>query len=257
MEALIEQLKGLNFTEKEARVYLTLLELGPSTPYKIAKRARLKRPTAYVITEELVEKGLILQVTGEKNKIYIACSPETYFENIEQKFRTAKKILPELMALQRKTSEKPNILYFEGVEGMKQAYEYRLKEFHHSEIVGFFARMKEVSPELHAEVFMPFNKYKKIHGINVRGFTANDPELAPYKQFWTSTGEEGKILARFLPQEVYSADTSLEIFGWGVRIAIMDSRQALIIESQKFATSMKEIFELLWARTSGEFDTMK
>ena len=75
MEDLIEQLKNLNLTDKEARVYLSLLELGPSTPYKIAKRARLKRPTAYVIAEELVEKGLIIQVTGEKNKLYLARSP--------------------------------------------------------------------------------------------------------------------------------------------------------------------------------------
>ena len=254
MEPLITALKKLNLTEKEAQVYLALLELGPSTPYKIAKRSRLKRPTAYVIAEELVEKGLIVQMTGEKKKLYMARSPETYFEDAEQRLRTAKKALPELMALQKKTSEKPNILYFEGVGGLKQAYDYRLKEMHNKEFVGFFARGTEVDPELSEKVFFPWNEYKKEHHIDVRGFTPDDASLQEYDKFFATKSGEGKILARFLPSSVYTADSSLEIFDWGVRIVIMESKQALIMESTKFARSMKEIFELLWERTKGEFD---
>lgn len=257
MDDIIKQLKNLNLTDKEARVYIALLELGPSTPYKIAKRSRLKRPTAYVIAEELVEKGLIIQVTGEKNKLYIARSPEDYFEEVEEKLFNARKILPELKALQRETSEKPNILYFEGTEGIKQAYDYRLKEFHNKEIVGFFARLDEVSDDLTEKVFLPWNKYKKEHCINVRGFTADDKKLQTYSDFFTSSDDEGKILARFLPESLYTADTSLEIFDWGVRIVIMDSKQALVMESEKFARTMKEIFELLWSKTEGEFDKSK
>ncbi len=257
MENLIEQLKNLNLSDKEARVYISLLELGPATPYKIAKRARLKRPTAYVIAEELVEKGLIIQVTGEKNKLYVARSPEAYFEDVENKFKTAKRALPELMALQRKTSEKPNILYFEGVDGMKQAYDYRLKEFHGKEIVGFFARAKDVSAELSEKVFYPWNEYKQKHDVNVRGFTPDDAGLQSYDKFLSADGAGGKILARFLPESMYSADCSLEIFEWGVRIVIMSSKQALVIESEKFAHAMKEVFEMLWDKTKGEFSEPK
>ena len=257
MEDLIQQLKNLNLSDKEARVYLSLLELGPSTPYKIAKRARLKRPTAYVIAEELVGKGLIVQVTGEKNKLYMARSPEVYFEDVENRLKSAKRALPELMALQRKTSEKPNILYFEGVEGIKQVYDYRLKEFHGKEIVGFFARAKDVDQELSEKVFFPWNEYKMKHNINVRGFTPDDAGLQSYSSFLSNDGEGGKILARFLPESMYGADCSLEIFEWGVRIVIMSSKQALVIESEKFAHTMKDVFELLWEKTKGEYEKPK
>jgi len=254
MDDIIDQLKNLNLTDKEARVYLTLLELGPSTPYKISKRSRLKRPTAYVIAEELVEKGLVIQVTGEKKKLYMARSPEAYFEEAEEKLWNAKQILPELKALQRKTSEKPNILYFEGVEGIKQAYDYRLKEFHNKEIVGFFAKATEVDSELSEKVFFPWNEYKKDHNIDIRAFTPDDTSLQEYNRFFTSKSGEGKIFARFLPNNLYTADTSFEMFDWGVRVVIMESKQALIIESEKLAHAMKEVFELLWTRTEGEYD---
>ncbi len=252
MESLIRELKKLNLTEKEAKVYIALLELGPSTPYRIAKKAHLKRPTAYVIAEELVEKGLIVQVTGEKQKMYIARSPESYVDEVEQRVRDAKKVLPELMALQRKTSEKPNILYFEGVSGMKQAYNYRLKEFHNKEIVGFFARFQDVGQELDKEVFIPWNEYKEKNNMRVRGFTVDDPNLQTYARFLG--GEAKTITAKYLPESIYSADSSLEIFDWGVRIAIMESKQAIIIESNKLASSLKQVFELLWQKTKGEYD---
>ncbi len=251
-ESLIQELKKLNLTEKEARVYLALLELGPSTPYKIAKRSRLKRPTAYVIAEELVEKGLIVQMTGEKKRQYIARSPESYIEDVENRVRDAKKIIPELNALQRKQSDKPNILYYEGVEGVKQAYEYRLKDFRGKEIVGFFARSNDMDERLNTEVFFPWNENKIKNDITVRGFTVDDPKLAPYKKFFGT--ERGKILPKFLPESMYSADCSIESFEWGARIVIMRSKQAIIIESYEVALALKQIFELLWEKTAGEYD---
>ncbi len=252
MESLIRELKKLNLTEKEARVYLALLELGPSTPYKIAKRSHLKRPTAYVIAEELVEKGLIVQMTGEKKRMYIARSPESYVDEVEERVRGARKIVPELLALQRKKSDKPNILYFEGVAGLKQAYEYKLKEFRGKEIVGFFARANEVDQQLHDEVFFPWNEAKVANDISVRGFTVDDPKLLPYKKFFGTA--RGSINAKFLPEKIYGADCSLETFDWGVRIVIMHSKQAIIIESGEFALAMKQIFELLWKKTEGEYE---
>ncbi len=252
MEPLIHELKKLNLSEKEARVYLALLELGPSTPYKIAKKAHLKRPTAYVIAEGLAEKGLIIQVTGEKQCTYIARSPESYIEDAEQKIREARKVLPELMALQKKTSEKPNILYFEGLEGMKQAYAYRLKEFHDKEIVGFFARFQDIGEELDKEVFLPWNEYKEKHNMKVRGFTPDDKSLQHYSRFLS--GEAKTITAKYLPTSLYNSDSSIEVFDWGIRIVIMESKQAIIIESDKLARTLKQVFELLWQKTKGEYD---
>ena len=256
-ENLIQELKKLNLTEKEARVYLALLELGPSTPYKISKRARLKRPTAYVIAEELVEKGLIVQMTGEKQKMYIAKSPESYIEDVEGRVREAKRALPELMALQRKQSEKPNVLYFEGVEGMKQAYGYKIKEFAGKEIVGFFARADQLDARLDQEVFIPWNENKVKYDIRVRGYTVDDEKLTKnYSRFLTGKDkdEKGRIRAKFLPESLYSADCSIESFDGGVRICIMKSKQALIIESFELAKAVREIHDLLWEKTKGEYD---
>lgn len=253
-EPLIQALKKLNLSEKEARVYLALLELGPATPYKIAKRARLKRPTAYVIAEELVEKGLIEEMKAEKTRQYIARSPDTYIQDVEQRVREAKRVLPELNALQRKGGEKPNVLYYEGVEGLKRAYEYKLDDFRGKEIVGFFARANDIDPAVTNEVLVPWNEAKAERGINVRGFTVDDPKLSAYVRFFDKK-HPGQVVTKFLPETLYSADCSIESFNWGVRILILRSKQALIIESSSLAKAIREIHELLWTKTEGEYDT--
>lgn len=252
MEHLIAPLKDLGLSDKEARVYLALLQLGPSTPYRIAKKSHLKRPTAYVIAEELVEKGLIVHVPGEEPKRYIARTPEGFIESAETKIVNARKILPELKSLQGGTSEKPSVLYFEGIEGLKQAYEYRKKELHGKTIVGFFASAEDISPEVN-EVFFEWNEYKERHKTKIKGLTVDSATLAPYAKWMLP--KESMMNMKYLPEELYSAKTSIESCDDRfVRIVLMESIQTLIIESSKFASALREIFELTWKGLKGKND---
>ncbi len=251
MEHLLTPLKGLGLSDKEARVYLALLQLGPATPYRIAKKSRLKRPTAYVIAEELVEKGLIVHVPGEEPKRYIARTPESFLESSEQKIQNVRKILPELKSLQGGTSEKPSVLYYEGVEGLRQAYEYKQKELHHTRIVGFFASAEDISPEVN-QVFFEWNDYRERHDITVQGLTVDSVTLAPYAKWLTSATAEFK----FLPEHMYHAKVSVECCNdTFVRIVLMESVQTLIIESPKLASALHQVFAIVWSGLTGKHST--
>ena len=54
-----EKLQELGLSEKEARVYLALFELGPSVVSGLAKKAGINRSTTYVILETLAKRGLV------------------------------------------------------------------------------------------------------------------------------------------------------------------------------------------------------
>lgn len=255
MEHLLTPLQNLGLSEKEAKIYIALLQLGPATPYQIAKKAELKRPTAYVIAEELVEKGLIVHVPGEEKKRYIARTPDAFIEEREVKLRQAKAILPELRSFQKGTAEKPSIMYFEGVEGLRQAYRYKQKELHGKEIVGFFASAEDASPEV-MKVFLEWNDYKAKYGPKVRGLTVDKSTLDPFAKFLDPI--KGSITAKFMPPELYSAEVSIESCdNQFVRICLIESVQTLIIESPKFAKAIKETLELLWISMEGKYDTPK
>jgi DNA-binding MarR family transcriptional regulator len=253
MEQIIETLKNLGLSEKEAAVYLALLQLGPSTPYQIAKKAEIKRPTAYVIAEELVAKGLIVHVPGEEKKRYIARSAESFIEEKESKLQAAKAMLPELRSLQKGTAEKPSIMYFEGVEGVRQAYQYKQKELQGKEIVGFFASAEGASPGV-MKAFLEWNEYKHKHGPKVRGLTVDNPTLQSFAKYLEPG--VGSITAKYMPPEVYSAKASIESCdNQFVRICLIESAQTLIIESPQFAEAMKEVLEIVWKALEGKYDS--
>lgn len=254
MDHLIPPLKNLGLSDKEARVYLALLQLGPATPYKMSKRAHLKRPTAYVIAEELLEKGFVVQAPGEKHT-YIARSPDILFDEYEKRLMQSRKSLPELKSLQGGIAEKPSILYFDGVEGVRQALAFRQKELHEKEIVGFFATTEGISADV-LEVCVEWNEYKERHKTLVRGFTPDVRGLQQFKQFLdprTST-----IDARYLPKDIYHSNVSIESCGSFTRIVMFDTAQALIIDSPQTADAVRQIFEMLWSRIGDdEFNKSK
>ena len=76
---LIKSLKNLGLNEKEARVYVALLQLGKATAYSVAKHSGLKKPTTYVILDDLIDKGIVSKVPRAKIMQYTAISPEDLF----------------------------------------------------------------------------------------------------------------------------------------------------------------------------------
>jgi len=61
------ELRKLELTEKEVRVYSAGLELGPSSVQNTAQKAGLTRPIIYEIIKKLKEKRLFAE-TKEKKK---------------------------------------------------------------------------------------------------------------------------------------------------------------------------------------------
>lgn len=225
----------------------------------MAKRAKLKRPTAYVIALELLEKGFVVVAPGEKHT-YIARPPEVLFDENENRIHLARKSLPELKSLQGGIAEKPSVLYFEGVEGMRQALFHRIKELHDTEAVGFYADASYTTPSLFP-VIEEFNEYRLRHNIKARGIVTDTKELREMgfeKYFDLKNPAAASINAKIVGKDVYSSNASFEFFPEFVKIIFYDTAIAVVIESPTVGRAMRQIFEMLWSRIpSSEFSKSK
>ncbi|MCD6418864.1 hypothetical protein J7M00_08800 [bacterium] len=79
-----EILQYLGFSENESKLYLALLELGEGTVDEIIKIANVRRPTAYKVLRELVDKGLLAEITG-KPTLFRILPPENTLESLFKK----------------------------------------------------------------------------------------------------------------------------------------------------------------------------
>ena len=62
---IIEYLKQLDLSEIEAELYLILLNKGSLSVRDLAEISGIKRTTAYIYIDQLIEKGLVLKVVKE------------------------------------------------------------------------------------------------------------------------------------------------------------------------------------------------
>lgn len=72
MERLIQVLRKFNYTESEAKVYVSLLQSGPQTGYEVSKLSNVPRSKVYNVLESLVARGVIATTPGTKTILYRA-----------------------------------------------------------------------------------------------------------------------------------------------------------------------------------------
>lgn len=123
---MYDVLKKLDFSEREAHVYLTLLSNGPSSLRSVAAAAKLNRGTAYNTLKNLIERGMVSFYHQHSRQHFVAEHPDVLLRDArrqEQQLKVTvaelKETLPELQSLYNDASDKPKVRYYEGVKGVR------------------------------------------------------------------------------------------------------------------------------------------
>ncbi|MFA6397608.1 MAG: helix-turn-helix domain-containing protein [Candidatus Paceibacterota bacterium] len=132
---LEEKLKSLGLRDHESSIYSVLLLNSPLNATSIAKKCHLSRSSAYTALSSLISKGLV--GTSYKNDIkqFIAedlDSLKQLIKNEEVELEKKKKVLDEidlnLKTLNRKIINIPEIVVFEGQDGLRKIYTSMLRQ---------------------------------------------------------------------------------------------------------------------------------
>jgi len=115
-----EILADIGLTNSEIKVYIALLELGASTAGPILDKTGLHNSVVHMTLNKLIEKGLVSFSKEGKRKQYQPANPKHIIEYIEQKKENFQKILPELLAKQGLSKEKPEVTTFRGKKGIRE-----------------------------------------------------------------------------------------------------------------------------------------
>jgi sugar-specific transcriptional regulator TrmB len=236
-----QAIEYLGFNEKEARVYLSLLSLGQASVYGIANASGIKRPTAYVIIDNLIRKGAVIQILRTRKQHYKAKSPEELVAEAENRLALIKAKLPEIKALIREEETKPRVFFAEGKSGLQKTLLYGLKKMKGKEIVGFYATNSKDTLEKF-ENFAEFNNKVRDSGIILRGVAPDDPAIQPFRDTDEGYGRKFKTL----PMDKYSPTVSIEMGDDFVKIQDWENLQALVIENKNITGTLKQIFEIIW-----------
>jgi sugar-specific transcriptional regulator TrmB len=252
-EQLVSQIEELGLSNKEARVYLGNLMLGPAGVQQIADTSGIKRVTTYVILESLVSLGLVSQTTKAKKTLFNAEAPENLrrlLEKREQSLKDQKQqlsdLLPELNSLKTLTKEAPSVKLYDSAEGFqtinKMFYEEASKPgMGVSYGMSNLDRLYEFFPQIESNQGNP-DRLK----ANVRSRFIYTSSKGPVMK---ATDAERNRESRYLPPEKFPIDGfDLSIAGNLIAILSFDGPKPMgvTLQSAQLAKGFKELFNLAW-----------
>jgi sugar-specific transcriptional regulator TrmB len=243
---LEKYLQEIGLNEKEAAVYLALLQYDNAAVIDLAKKTDINRSTTYTVLESLAKKGLVSETTVGKKTRYQAESPErleTFVERqkvvLEEHSKRLKDIIPQIKSVQRETGEKPVVQYFEGKDGIFALNEslYRDEKEDGSDVVHIVYSkdlLDEVFPENERKKFINARLQKKIKSKTIYTWSKG-----------TRPSDEMADRVK-LDEKKYPISCDISVSGDRIRIGILGKRlSGIFIKSSDLANTLRSIFDAL------------
>lgn len=231
---------GAGLSQKEASVYLASYELGEANIARIAQKSSIKRSTAYLEIESLVQKGLISQTTKNNKKYYLAQNPKNILTRLENSKTALEKVMPGLLALGMAVDKKPRIQSFEGIEGMREVFRATLEYPGRELLTWFSGSIFPPNDHFLEDYYIPERLRKKIWNRAIR---SNSKGLEDYSAKDTEQMRQSKVVS----SEKFNLDNEIILFGdRGVAIISAEDQIGILIESEQIHKSLCQIFEMMW-----------
>jgi sugar-specific transcriptional regulator TrmB len=115
----IKFIEEIGFSKIEARVYYILLKKSPMTGYKIAGEIAKSNSNTYLALDNLVKKGAVSLLEGNKSKEYIAIPIEQLMEIRIKETEKQKEFISEAFKDLKVTSGEDQIYRFQNKEQLR------------------------------------------------------------------------------------------------------------------------------------------
>jgi len=233
----------LGLSEKESTVYLAALELGMAPVSIVARKARLKRPTTYLILKDLAKKGMAECFLKNGIRYYSVQSPMALYQRYQGHMEEFKRALPEMMAVENQLTLKLKITFYEGKEEVRRLYLDVLTS--KSEILNYF--LPDKAYEYFGEEWVNTEHIAERvkRGIRLRAIMPD----SPWSKRYVPRGTKELREVRIIPDPKLAFTNETYIYDHKISIFSFDGDFALLIESADVAQSQKTLFELAWGNT--------
>lgn len=234
-------LTDVGLSENEAATYLALLGLGTTTVGPVVKESRQPWSTCYSALESLVEKGFASYKVVSNKRYFTAASPDRFREMLEERVGVFGKILPELLAMEKKGEKREEVSVFIGYGGMRAVYERLLKiEKPGQEHVCFGIGGGTLSPKV-LSFFGDWDRRRADKKVVCKMVISEDAR---------EYIDQAKVLRyteiRTVPKD-YAAHVTIDAYADMSIISLWTEQPYFIsIESDKFANAFRAFFNAFW-----------
>ncbi len=246
---LFQTLKDLGLTAKEANVYITLHGIGSNPASVIAKNAEINRSGCYTILNSLVFKNFVEKKSKNSITYFNVTDPTSLLNRLKHKkgqlnanIENINNLIKQYEELNKNTSTKPSVIFFEGLTAIRNVMESTLKSG--DKILRAYASLDELTAIL-PKYWPSYYQRRTEKGIKVKAiYPANKLSYFHKKRDPCECRE-----SRLIPPE-FNFHLDIMIYSNKVAFTSLKEKFGLIIESDEMSQAYKKIFDLVWDGTS-------
>jgi sugar-specific transcriptional regulator TrmB len=240
-EHLLGILLELGLNEKEAKVYLASLSLGPTAVLQISGVCGIKRSSIYPIMERLKRLGLMVEQIRGLKTFYQAEPPEKLELVLEERKAKFKNSLPDFSKLYNLQGQHNIIKRYDGIQAIKSVYEdLLLKIKPHQDYLIISDQSKWVA--LDEKYFSDFARRRAKLPINIRMLQIDTPVARWYKKYEANFN----FKIKFLPKNTELVTNLVIIPEMLVIHQLTPPVMAMVIDNKSAIQLHQQLFEIIW-----------
>lgn len=248
IDTIISLLTQFDVGELEANIYLEILSGRGDTALVISRHLKLARTRVYRLLDNLLTKKLIVTRVGDRGMRFVATPPdqlEFLISDRENELSKLKQVFPTLkseLVLLRGESPKSQVLYYHGIDGLKQVTYNSLHA--RGELLTYeLSTMNAFMDQVEAEKLRVRFVENKVH---IKTLT-NATQMSA----WTDVAEmvEKYWTIRHLDPKEKPFQFEILIYNdvYCMYRYVGDDVFCVEIHSQELADMQRQLFEYLWA----------
>ena len=240
---MYEELEKLGLSKNEAKIYIALLKIGPSTSGAIIKESGIYVSAAYYVLENLIKKGLVSHITKANRKYFQASEPKQLSFLVEEKEKILAEIIPQLESIKSNLNEEPvRTTVHEGFKGFKGVYDRILRTLKKGEEYYVFGARPMGDPFTKTLNIMLSNYHKQREKAGIKIKIIHNQDV---KENLIKMTKDFKLMeSRFMKNQTNSY--TLIYADRVINFLYVKRLIAIEIISQEVADSYKEFFKLMW-----------
>lgn len=244
---MIDRLAALGLTDGEARVFVSLLRLGPSRVGAVVKDSRVSYSKVYDVLDRLAAKGLVSHLTIGSVRHFSAAEPyrlHDFLSRKEEELESQKAAASSLVAELAKVASRHRTSgaeIFAGDRGLRSAYEILLKDAGKGDVLRYFYPFSDYHP-----VATPF--YSRLHLFQKqKKMTQRGIAPAAFKESEHYREIAKNVTMRFVS---FPVPGTMDIFRDKILMVSWEAKTGILITSHEVADHFQRYFDSVWEMAS-------
>lgn len=242
-----ELFEALQLNSKERVVFSALVAREPQAASPIAKVCGLARNTTRGILDNLVQKGIVARSKRGGTQFYATEESANIIqilrersENVAAEYEERIKVIEKhsaFLASTNRSGNRPRVLVYDGLSGLKKVYEDTLKSTSGLKSWGNFDANQSAIPGY----FRTYYKRRATRGIKMKSI---HPDTALTREHMRRN--KGELREAVTVPDRFYWTPEIQVYDDKVNIVSWKERIALIIESTEIAAALSTIFDMCY-----------